>query len=94
MKGRDTVRSTPTPEGAASTRKVGGREERELQKRLKSLERKIAKLDEEKNAIQQQMLTATESAVSQELHEQFALFTAEVKQLEQQWLEVYHELEA
>jgi hypothetical protein len=58
------------------------------------LERKIAKLDEEKNAIQQQMLTATEPAAAQELHEQFALFTAEVKQLEQQWLEVDHELEA
>ncbi len=94
LRSEHSVRSTPVPKGAASTRKVGGREERELQKRLKSLERKIAKLDEEKNAIQQQMLTATESAVAQELHEQFALFTAEVKQLEQQWLEVDHELEA
>ena len=65
-----------------------------MQKRLKSLERKIAKLDEEKNTLQQQMLTATESAAAQELHQQFTLFTAELQQLEQQWLEVYHELEA
>ena len=94
LRSEHTVRSTPSPDGKVSTRKIGGREERELQKRLKSLERKIAKLDEEKTALQQQLQTVTETAAAQELHEQLTLSAAEVEQLEEQWLEVYNELEA
>ena len=67
---------------------------RELQKQLKSLERKIAKLDEEKSSLQQQLLTATETAAAQQLHEQLTLSSTEVEQLEKQWLELYNELEA
>ncbi len=94
LRSEHTVRSAPTPDGAASNRKVGGREERELQKRLKSLERKIAKLDEDRNSLQEQLLTVTETVAAQQLHEQLTLSTAEVEQLEEQWLELYNELEA
>src|SRR5439155_24229729 len=42
------------PESAAApTRKPGGRDEREAQKKLKAVERKIARLDEEKLAVNQ-----------------------------------------
>jgi len=94
LRAEHTVRNSPAPDGANLARKVGGREERELQKRLKSLERKIAKLDEEKNSLQQQLSTVTETAAAQQLHEQLTLSAAEVEQLEEQWLELYNELEA
>lgn len=93
------LRSEHTVRGADSkpadaARKRGGKEERELQKRLKSLERKIAKLDEQKSELQQQLLTVTEAAAAQELHEQLTALSPEVEQLEEEWLEVYTELES
>ena len=76
------------------TRRRGGKEERELQKRLKSLERKIAKLDEQKSELNEQLLTVTETSEAQRVHKEFASIASEVEQLEEEWLEVYNELEA
>lgn len=94
LRAEHIVRSAPTSDVGTSTRKVGGREEREMQKQLKSLERKIAKLDEEKNSLQQRLLTVTETTAAQQLHEQLTLSATEVEQLEEKWLELYNELEA
>ena len=93
------LRSEHTVRGADSkpadaARKRGGKEERELQKRLKSLERKIAKLDERKSELQQQLLSVTEAAAAQDLHEQLTALNPEVEQLEEEWLKVYNELES
>jgi len=85
------------PDGGASTgtapRKVGGREERELQKKQKAVERKIAKLDEEKKAINDSLLTATDAKDAKKLHDQLTTIASEVEQLEEEWLEIYNELE-
>lgn len=95
----DGLRSEHTVRGADAkpidgSRKRGGKEERELQKRLKSLERKIAKLDEQKTELQQQLLTVTEAAAAQQLHQELTALAPEVEQLEEEWLEVYTELES
>ena len=45
-----------------STHKLTGREERELEKRLKSLERKIAKLDDEKKELNAKLLEVVDAA--------------------------------
>ena len=79
---------------ADGSRKRGGKQERELQKRLKSLERKIAKLDEQKNELQEQLLTITEADAAQKLHQELSSLTPEVEQLEEEWLEVFNELES
>lgn len=94
LRAEHTVRGTPEPGSNVSARKVGGREERELQKRLRSLERKIAKLDEEKKTVEAQLLTAVETSAAQRLHLQLTELAAEVQKLEGEWLEGYNELEA
>ena len=93
LRSEHTVRGADA-KPAGGPHKRGGKEERELQKRLKSLERKIAKLDEQKNELQQQLLSITETSEAQRVHAEFAQIAGEVEQLEEQWLEVYNELEA
>ncbi len=93
LRAEHTVRNKPADSEDTAPRKVGGREERELQKKLKSLERKIAKLDEEKKSVQAQLLTVTETAPAQRLHEELTSFSNEIEQFEEQWLEVFNALE-
>jgi len=93
LRAEHTVRgaSKPTPTAA---RKIGGREERELQKKLKSVERKIAKFDDGKKLLNEQLLAATDTKDAQQLHEQMTAIATEVGQLEEEWLEVFNALEA
>lgn len=94
LRAEHTVRGTPGPEASSSgTRKLGGREERDLQKKLKSVERKIAKLDEEKKSINAELLTITDAKAAQKTHEQLTQLGSEVEKLEEEWLEIYNELE-
>ncbi|TWT74431.1 putative ABC transporter ATP-binding protein YheS [Posidoniimonas polymericola] len=74
--------------------KSRGRSERDAQKKLKSLERKIAKLDDEKKSISEQLLTATEAKRASELQEQINTISGELETLEEEWLELYNEVEA
>jgi ATP-binding cassette subfamily F protein 3 len=96
LRSEHTVRGLPPSDGAAEVgnRPLGGREERELQKKLKSVERKIARLDEEKQAIQARLLETTDPRDAQSLHEQLAALTTEVETHEEEWLSTYNELEA
>ncbi|MAT69189.1 MAG: ABC transporter ATP-binding protein [Planctomycetaceae bacterium] len=88
-----------TPEGAAtgasgdSQRKLSGREERELEKRLKSLERKIARLDDEKRALNDSLMTTTDAGEAKRVHEQLTALADEVATLEEEWLAVSGELD-
>ena len=78
----------------APTRKLDGRQQRELQKKLRSLERKVQKLDEEKRKTDAELLTVTTPAEAEQLHEQTTQLAAEIEQLEHEWLEVSDALEA
>lgn len=78
---------------AAAAPRLSGREERELQKKSKSLERRIAKLDDEKKELQALMLAATDAAKVQEIQTRQAEIADEVIQLEEQWMDVFNELE-
>ncbi|MEM8946429.1 MAG: ABC-F family ATP-binding cassette domain-containing protein [Planctomycetota bacterium] len=93
LRAEHTARGTPDATTSAGGRKLGGREERELQKKHKAVERKIAKLDEEKKAINAELLQVTDVKEAQQLHEKLAGVSSEVEQLEEQWLEIYNELE-
>lgn len=94
LRAEHTTRGTPEGNATAGgARKVGGREERNLQKKLKATERKITKLDEEKKAVNQQLLSVTDAKEAQQLHEQLTAHTSEVEQLEEEWLEIYNKLE-
>ncbi|QDT67442.1 putative ABC transporter ATP-binding protein YheS [Planctomycetes bacterium MalM25] len=73
-----------TPTGG----KPGGRADRDAQKRLKSVERKIAKLDDEKKQLAAKQLEVTEADEAKQLYERLATIAAEVETLEAEWLEL------
>ncbi len=82
------------PERGGARRKGSARAEREAQKRLKSVERKIARLDDEKRETGAQLLTTTDAAEAQRLHARLAELSDELEPLEELWLELSSEMEA
>lgn len=88
---------TPTaalPTGAAGEdRKARARSDRESQKKLKGVERKIARLDDEKKNVSAKLLSVTDANEAQRLHAELARLTSELEQLEMEWLELSSELE-
>jgi ATP-binding cassette subfamily F protein 3 len=77
---------------AAPARKLSGREERELEKRVRALERKIAKLDDEKKELNAKLLQVTDAAESKRIGQQLAKIGEEVAALEHEWLEASGDL--
>jgi ATP-binding cassette subfamily F protein 3 len=83
--------STAVP---TADRKARARADREGQKKLKNVERKIARLDDEKRDLNERMLTITDPAEAQRLHAELTKLTDELADLEEQWLELSTELES
>jgi ATP-binding cassette subfamily F protein 3 len=73
-------------------KKLSGREERELEKRLRAVERKIAKLDDEKKELNAKLLQVTDAAESKRIGQQLAKLAEEVAALEHEWLEASGDL--
>ena len=63
-------------------------QQREQRKKIKSIERKIAKLDEEKKQLNQQMLSMTDPEEAMELHQQIESISVQLSAAEEQWLEL------
>src|SRR3990172_7698678 len=57
----------PPPHVPVAARKAQARADRESQKKLKSVERKIARLDDEKRQLSEGLLTTTDAAEAQRL---------------------------
>ena len=70
------------------------RADREGQKKLKNVERKIARLDEEKRELSERLLSVTDAAEAQRLHADLTKVTGELTQLEEEWLQLSAELES
>jgi ATP-binding cassette, subfamily F, member 3 len=79
---------------SAADRKARARSDREGQKKLKAVERKIARLDEEKRHVGEQLLVVTDAAEAKRLQSQLAKLTTELTEMEEQWLELSAELES
>ena len=75
-------------------RKTSARADREAQKKLKAVERKIARLDDEKRVVSEKLLTVTDAGEATKLQAQLSALTAELAQLEEEWLERSAELES
>ena len=61
-------------------------EQRELKKKIKSIERKIARLDGEKKELQGKMLNMTDAAEAMKLHEHIESITIDLSDAEEEWL--------
>jgi ATP-binding cassette subfamily F protein 3 len=57
-------------------------------KQIQALERKIAKLDDEKKEINQQLLSTTDAEEAVKLHDQVTEITRQLADAENQWLEL------
>ena len=68
--------------------KSRGRADRYAQKKLKSVERKIAKLDDEKKQLDAKLLTMTDAAEAQAAQTRLTELAAEIEVLEAEWLEL------
>jgi ATP-binding cassette subfamily F protein 3 len=75
-----------TGSAAPPARKLSGREERDLEKRLRGIERKIAKLDDEKKDLNAKLLEVADNAEAKRLRERLAAIAEEVATLEHEWL--------
>ncbi len=68
------------------------RNDRKLRKEISNLEKNIAKLDDEKGALNQEMLQTTDPNRALELHKQIESIAQELSQAETRWLELQDEL--
>lgn len=75
-------------------RKARARADRDSQKKLKAVERKISRIDEEKRSLSDQLLNVTEAAEAKRLQTELARVSSELEKLEEEWLELSAELEA
>jgi ATP-binding cassette subfamily F protein 3 len=67
-------------------RRVDARVHRERQKRLTAIERKIAKLDDERKTIHGNLLSVTVAAEAKRLHKELTSKSQEIESLEEEWL--------
>ena len=81
------------PAGGAADKKAQARADRDTEKRLKGVERKIAKLDEQRKGLQTQMSQTTDAAEAQRLHAENLALSSEIESLEAEWLSLYEVLE-
>jgi ATP-binding cassette subfamily F protein 3 len=79
---------------ALADRKARARADRDSQKKLKAVERKIARMDDEKRAVSEQLLSVTETKEAQRLQAELAKLTSELATLEEEWLELSADLES
>jgi len=86
--------ANPLPNGQPPDRKARARTDRDAQKKLKAVERKIARLDEEKRALTEKLLAVTDAAEAKRLQNEHADLTSQLAQLEEEWLELSMELES
>ncbi len=63
------------------------RDQRKMDKEIKNLEKKIARLDDDKKSLNQKLLTETNPAEAMRLHRELEAITAEMSEAEHRWLE-------
>lgn len=69
------------------------RSEREIRKEMTTLERAIAKLDEQKKLINAQLMQATDPAEALKLHNEVSSLTTQLADTEQRWFSLQEQLE-
>jgi ATP-binding cassette subfamily F protein 3 len=89
-----TATSSMPAASLTEDRKARARADRDSQKKLKAVERKIARMDEEKRSLSEQLLSVTETAEARRLQSEFVRVSSELETLEEEWLELSAELEA
>jgi len=69
------------------------RNERDVRKEIKTLERTIAQLDEQKRLLNAQLLTSTDPVEALRLHNELSALTAPLAEVEERWCQLQEEIE-
>ena len=75
-----------------TSRSRSPRDHRKVRKESSNLERKIARLDEQKRALQSQLLETAEAAEALRLHNEVTQISAALSEAEERWCELQEEL--
>ncbi|MEM6978910.1 MAG: ABC transporter C-terminal domain-containing protein, partial [Planctomycetota bacterium] len=84
--GRSDPNGSPTHNAKQS--QARHKDQRRTEKEIKNIERKIARLDEDKRALQTKLLNETDPDEAVRLHEQVTAIEKEVGQAEERWVEL------
>jgi ATP-binding cassette subfamily F protein 3 len=87
-------KSAPPASPALKTerKRVTGRDEHQLRKQSRNLEKNIARLDDEKKKLDAQMLETTDPDDAMQLHTRIEELKAELSEAEEKWCELQEEL--
>jgi ATP-binding cassette subfamily F protein 3 len=86
---RSDAPGKPTDAGSrGGEKKPSGKDDRDAQKRLKAVERRIAKLDDERKELNAKLPGAADAKSAKQLTDQLAEIAAELETLEAEWLEL------
>lgn len=69
-----------------------GMDPRKLRKKINNLERKIAKLDDEKKELNEQLLSTTDAELALKVHNQIAEVTTALEEAENRWMELQEQI--
>ena len=84
----DRMSAAPPNKSNGTKSSISPKEERKLQKTIKSIERKIAKLDGEKKTLNAQLLSTTDPDEALEIHNKISEVSKELEAAEESWLEL------
>lgn len=90
QKAKQPAPAKAPPKVAAKPR----RSERDVRKEITTLERSIAKLDEQKRDVNARLMTSTDPAEALKLHQEVTSISEQLSQAEERWLELQAEIEA
>lgn len=90
--GRFSAAPASVKKSSAADHRAARRGERELRKEMATLERVIAKLDEQKREANRLLLAATDPAEALRLHNQAADLAEKLTEAEEGWLRLQEEL--
>lgn len=86
---RDAASQQSTPDGKMKAGAgLSQNDQRALKKKVKSIERKIAKLDDEKKSLSAKLLKTTDPGDAVKLHEQVEAIAVQLAAAENEWLEL------
>jgi ATP-binding cassette subfamily F protein 3 len=61
---------------------------RKAQKEIRNIEKLVAKLDQEKKSLNEQLLTCTDASEALVLHDEFSKVSQQLEEAEMKWLEL------
>ena len=83
----------PTVAKPAKAPRLALRNERDLRKEIKSLERTITELDEQKRSLTAQLLKSTNADEALRLHNDLSALTAPLAEAEERWCRLQEDME-